>query len=117
MDVHQALADLIEISSQIEAAAIVDAGGTVLASTVADPARAGVLGALAAQLRDRADATAAGRDVVQLEAATDDGSVFLVRDGGRTIVAATRPQPTVGLVFYDLKSALRAAAGPARSTA
>jgi hypothetical protein len=36
------------------------------------------------------------------------GSVFVVRDGGRTIVATTTPEPTVGLVFYDLKTCLRA---------
>jgi len=34
-----------------------------------------------------------------------------VRDGGRTIVATTRAEPTVGLVFYDLKTALRAIDG------
>ena len=32
------------------------------------------------------------------------GSVFVVRDGGRTIAATTTPEPTVGLVFYDLKT-------------
>ena len=36
-----------------------------------------------------------------------DGSVFVVRDGKRLIVATTAPEPTVGLVFYDLKSTLR----------
>jgi hypothetical protein len=36
-----------------------------------------------------------------------EGSVFVVRDGKRLIVATTAPEPTVGLVFYDLKSALR----------
>ena len=49
----------------------------------------------------------AAAHVSQLEAATAEGSVFVVRDGGRTIVATTRPEPTVGLVFYDLKTALR----------
>ena len=43
----------------------------------------------------------------QLEASTQDGSVFVVRDGGRAVVATTAPDPTVGLVFYDLKSCLR----------
>ena len=33
--------------------------------------------------------------------------MFVVRDGKRRIVATTGPEPTVGLVFYDLKSALR----------
>jgi len=39
-----------------------------------------------------------------------EGSVFVVRDDGRLIAATTTPEPTVGLVFYDLKSCLRAAA-------
>ncbi len=36
--------------------------------------------------------------------------MFVVRDGERAIAATTGPEPTVGLVFYDLKSCLRAAA-------
>jgi hypothetical protein len=36
--------------------------------------------------------------------------VFVLREGDRLIAATTVPDPTVGLVFYDLKSALRAAA-------
>jgi hypothetical protein len=31
----------------------------------------------------------------------------VVRDGDRLIAATTQPEPTVGLVFYDLKSCLR----------
>ena len=45
--------------------------------------------------------------VAQLEAATLGGSVFVVRDGERLIAATTTPEPTVGLVFYDLKTCLR----------
>jgi hypothetical protein len=33
--------------------------------------------------------------------------VFVVRDGERLIVATTTPEPTVGLVFYDLKTCIR----------
>jgi hypothetical protein len=33
--------------------------------------------------------------------------VFVAADGDRLIAATTRPDPTVGLVFYDLKSCLR----------
>jgi hypothetical protein len=51
---------------------------------------------------------ARGGTVTQLEAATSDGSVFVVRDGESAIAATTRPEPTVALVFYDLKTALRA---------
>ena len=32
--------------------------------------------------------------------------MFAVRRAGRLIVATTRPDPTVGLVFYDLKHCL-----------
>jgi hypothetical protein len=35
---------------------------------------------------------------------------FVVSDGVRRIAATTGREPTVGLVFYDLKSCLRAAA-------
>jgi hypothetical protein len=48
--------------------------------------------------------------LTQVEVSTRGGSVFLVGEGARRIVATTGPEPTVGLVFYDLKSCLRAAA-------
>ena len=111
MAAQQALADLTEISSQIEVAAICAAGGSVIASTLADAARASSLGSLVTRLLEATPAAGpATAELEQLEAATDEGSVFLVRDGGLTIVAVTKPQPTSGLVFYDLKSALRSAA-------
>jgi hypothetical protein len=50
--------------------------------------------------------------LAQLEAATLEGSVFLVLDGERAVAAATKTEPTVGLVFYDLKSCLRALTAP-----
>ena len=108
MDAAQALADLTEISSQIEAAVLFDESGTVLASTLADEARAGDLARAAAELLDAAAGVhAGGGALTQLDAATLEGSVFVVRDGDRRIAATTAPEPTVGLVFYDLKSSLR----------
>ncbi len=59
--------------------------------------------------RDRAD----GDEFAQLEVALQAGSVFVVRDGDRLIAATTPPEPTVGLVFYDLKSCLRDLEAPA----
>jgi predicted regulator of Ras-like GTPase activity (Roadblock/LC7/MglB family) len=112
MDAAQALADLIEISSQIQAAVIVDAEGRVVASTLAEAAREERVADAARGLVDAA--TQVRRDgaprLTQLEAATPEGSVFVVRDADRTIAAATTPEPTVGLVLYDLKSCLRALA-------
>jgi hypothetical protein len=49
-------------------------------------------------------------ELTQLEAATGEGSLFVVRDGDRLIAAVSGPEPTAGLVFYDLRSALRRAA-------
>jgi len=108
MDAQQALADLMEISSQIESAVIFDEGGTVAGSTLADSAQADELARRAGELLQRA-ASLRGGDALptQLEVATTDGSVFVAGDAKARIVATTTPQPTVGLVFYDLKSALR----------
>jgi predicted regulator of Ras-like GTPase activity (Roadblock/LC7/MglB family) len=108
MDAAQALADLTEISSQIEAAVLFDEGGEIAASTLADEERSRELARSAAELLQAAEGVQAGGDsLTQLEAATLEGSVFVVREGARRIVATTGPNPTVGLVFYDLKSALR----------
>ena len=108
MDVQQALADLQEISSQIEAAVLFGADGTVEGSTLADETAAKALAEAAASLLDRAHALRDEEgEVTQLEAALADGAVFVVRDGDRRIAATTVPTPTVGLVFYDLKSCLR----------
>jgi hypothetical protein len=117
---EQALADLTEISSQVEAAALFDAKGKVAASTLADgePFVRAVQDLLAAAAEARQGS------LNQLEVATLDGSLFVVREGDSYIAATTGSEPTVALVFYDLKTALRAAApeaaekkaGPRRRT-
>src|SRR4051812_3720029 len=106
MDAAQALTDLTEISSQIEAVVVLDAKGAALASTL-EGARADDF-ATAVQELVAAVGQAAGREPVQAEVSTGEGSVFLVCDEARSIAATTGPEPTVGLVFYDLKSCLRA---------
>jgi predicted regulator of Ras-like GTPase activity (Roadblock/LC7/MglB family) len=107
MDAQQALADLTEISSQIEAAVVFDDKGKVVGSTLAD---GDALAKGAAELLAAADELKTGdAPLTQLEIATGDGSLFVVREGKTTIAATTAPEPTVGLVFYDLKSALRSA--------
>jgi predicted regulator of Ras-like GTPase activity (Roadblock/LC7/MglB family) len=113
MDATQALADLTEISSQIHSAVILDGDGNVVASTFADEERARRVADKARELLAAAEEVpgGAGRSLAQLEAATLEGSVFVVRDDDRAIAATTSPEPTVGLVFYDLKSCLRGAAG------
>ena len=108
MDAQQALADLTEISSQIRAAVIFDEQGKVAGSTLDDASRAEALAKSAAELLAVADGVKGdGAELAQLEAATSEGSVFVVRQGPTRIAATTGADPTVGLVFYDLKSALR----------
>jgi predicted regulator of Ras-like GTPase activity (Roadblock/LC7/MglB family) len=110
MDAAQALADLTEISSQIEAAALFGGDGEVGASTFADGERAQAFVRSARELLEAAGELRSSASPNQIEVATAEGSVFVVRDDGRLIAATTTPEPTVGLVFYDLKSCLRAAA-------
>jgi len=113
IDAVQALADLTEISSQIEAAVLFDEGGAVLGSTLGDDEAAQALARAGAALLERAgEFRSDGDGVTQLEASTPEGSVFVVRGDTRRIAATTGPAPTVGLVFYDLKSCLRALNAP-----
>ena len=105
-----ALAHLTEISTQVEAAVVLDREGNVEASTVEDE-RAGRIARAALELFRQADAQRE-QELVQLDVALAGGSVFVVRDEERLIAATTGPGPTAGLVFYDLKSALRSFAEP-----
>lgn len=107
VDAAQALAELREVSSEIEAAVIGDDKGNVVAATadgetLADAGRSLLEQAVRVRRREPA----------QLDVATDKGSVFVVRDNGLTIVATTAPEPAAGLVFYDLKTCLRAVEAP-----
>jgi predicted regulator of Ras-like GTPase activity (Roadblock/LC7/MglB family) len=106
VDVAQALSDLTEISSQIQQAVVVADDGSVLGATFEGGDR---LAEAASRLVEEAK-RGQGGEPQQLEAATHDGSLFVLRDGGRVIIATTGPEPTVGLVFYDLKSCLKAIA-------
>src|SRR2546423_9733568 len=105
MDAQQALADLTEISSQIRAAVVFDDKGKVAGSTGGD---GDALARAASELLAAAEELRPGDSpLTQLEVATGEGSVFVVREGKTHIAATTGADPTVGLVFYDLKSALR----------
>ncbi len=117
MDATQALADLTEISSQIVKAAIVDGDGSVLATTIAREDVGRSFAAGVTKLVEEAGHAGSSRGLVglaQFEAATLEGSVFVVRRGARMIAATTRPDPTVGLVFYDLKHCLQSIEEPAK---
>jgi predicted regulator of Ras-like GTPase activity (Roadblock/LC7/MglB family) len=108
-----AIAELRELSTQIETVTIASRDGDVLASSLSGESSTRAAAA-ARQLADGADHVRRdlGREALaQLQAATPDGSVFVVVDGERMAVATTGADPTVGLVFYDLKTLLRQTAG------
>lgn len=103
----QALTDMIEISAQIQAAVVFDPDGSVLASTLEDD-RARLLAASGLGLLRAAEEARPDEETgfAQLDASLRDGCVFLVSNGDHAIAATTAPEPTVGLVFYDLKRCL-----------
>ncbi len=106
MEPNEALAELTDLSSQIADAAILGESGFVLACTGA-PERGEQLARVAAELvAAAADVRPAGA-VSRIEVALGSTSVFVVCENGRTAVATTVPEPTAGLVVYDLRTALR----------
>lgn len=108
MEPARALADLVEISPQLLAAAVVTGGGEVVGSVGVPEARAGVLAGALRELLDGAAFRAEGR-VTQVHAELDEGDLFAVAgEEARTIVAVAGGRPAPGLVFYDLKRCLAA---------
>ena len=110
MDAAQALADLVEISSQIESAVLADGDGAVLASTLTNAERAEAIANEGRALLSAAAGPAG--EPTQLQAAFNEGCVFVVGDGERLVVAVTGREPTAGLVLYDLKTCLRLSREP-----
>jgi hypothetical protein len=113
VDAAEAIADLLELSSQVEAAVLFGADGSVEASSFPD---AGSGTALARRALDllaaagglRADAPAVSR----LEASLAGGGLVVVRDDERLAAATTVADAPAALVLYDLRTALRATATP-----
>ena len=105
MDAAQALAELMELSSQIEAAVVLGADGAVVA---ARPEGAGTesLARTALDLVGAAFDLGSRQEVTRVEVELADGAVFVLRENGRTIAARTGPEPAAGLVVYDLRTCL-----------
>jgi predicted regulator of Ras-like GTPase activity (Roadblock/LC7/MglB family) len=114
MDAAHALADLIEVSSQIEGAVLLGPDDEVSASTW-DADRTARVAAAARALVAAAEESQGSSPLTQLHAAGEDGAVFCVREGDRVVAAVTKADPTVGLVFYDLRTTLRLAAEQAEA--
>ena len=112
MDAAQALRELMELSSQVEAAAVIGGDGAVVASSPEGEA-AGTLANAALELLGAASGLGSQEDVLRVEVELEEGALFVVREGAHTIVARTGPEPTAGLVVYDLRTSLRSIDEPA----
>jgi predicted regulator of Ras-like GTPase activity (Roadblock/LC7/MglB family) len=113
MEAAQALRELMELSSQITSALVLEANGSVLAASSEDPARVDALTASTLELVTAAtELGSEGREVTRVEVELDEGAFFVVREGGRTVAAVTGPKPTSGLVVYDLRTCAQAIDAP-----
>jgi predicted regulator of Ras-like GTPase activity (Roadblock/LC7/MglB family) len=110
MEAVRALADLVEISPQIEAAAVVTGEGEPDGSVGVPETQAGALARSVRELLDGAAGYRGGEGrVIQVHAELDGGELFAVTGGDeRTIVAITAGRVSAGLLFYDLKRCLAA---------
>jgi predicted regulator of Ras-like GTPase activity (Roadblock/LC7/MglB family) len=107
MDAAQALAELAELSSQVEHAVVLRPDGSVLAATPEDDAAAPTLARAALDVLATAfELRSSPQEVTRVEVELEEGALFVLREGGRTIAAVTGPQPTAGLVAYDLRTCL-----------
>jgi predicted regulator of Ras-like GTPase activity (Roadblock/LC7/MglB family) len=113
MDAAQALAELTELSSQIERAVVLRADGSVLGSTPGGDANADVLATAALELLAAAfELRSTPQEVSRVEVELAEGALFVLSEGGRTIAAVTGSQPTAGLVAYDLRTCLERVSEP-----
>jgi hypothetical protein len=97
-----ALAFLTEMSMDLRGAAILEAGGAVLAAS-AEPER---WREDAANLFAVAD-SAGAEPVEQVHVATEQGEVFALRHQGLAAIAVTERFALASLMFFDMRSTLR----------
>jgi predicted regulator of Ras-like GTPase activity (Roadblock/LC7/MglB family) len=111
MDASAALSELVELSTQVVEVVIAGAADEVEAARTSDHDRAGELASVGEALLAEAAAVRPGTAVERVHVELERGAVVVVRDGERSITATTVPQPTAGLVAFDLRTALRRVAG------
>ena len=108
MDATAALSELLALSTQVVEVVIDGADGAIEAVHTASEERGRSLAAAGASLlAEAATLRRSGPEVERVQVDLDRGSLVAVRGGGRTIVATTVPEPTAGLVAFDLRTALR----------
>ena len=99
-----ALDYLDELSTEIEAAVVLDKDGRIAAATGDDDERKESMRELVVTLLDRAADAAPTSGVDQLEVTTAEGSVFAVRGREWTVGVVAGRKPLSSLMFYDLRN-------------
>src|SRR4051794_3172456 len=99
-----ALDYLDELSTDIEAAVVLDRDGRIAAATGEDDERKESMRELVVTLLDRAADAAPTSGVDQLEVTTAEGSVFAVRGRDWTVGVVAGRKPLSSLMFYDLRN-------------
>jgi hypothetical protein len=114
MDASAALSELVELSTQVVEVVIAGEEGEVEAARTSGDDRARELATLGRALLAEAAAVRPSEAVERVHVELGRGAVVVVRDDARSITATTVPEPTPGLVAYDLRTALRRVAGADR---
>jgi len=113
VEAAEAIDELLELSSHVEAAVVFDPAGVVLGSSFSDEDRATALARRALDVVAAAGGLRReGARVTRVEARFDEGSLIVAGEDERLAAATTVPDPPVALVVYDLRNALRASAAP-----
>jgi hypothetical protein len=112
VDAERALADLLELSRDVETVAILDRDWAVLASN-ADADGAARIAAAVADLVREAELVKPGPDagLERLRAPTGVGTLFLLREGDLAVAATAARTAPAALVLHDLRTCLRALTG------
>ena len=112
MTPDEALAELLDLSTQVRDAAILGESGFVLASS-GTAERGEQLARVAADLAAAAADVRPATEVTRVEVTGADVNLFPVKDAGRTAIATTGPEPVAGLIVYDLRTMLGRLDAPA----
>jgi hypothetical protein len=108
VDAERALADLLELSRDVDAVVILDGDWQVAASNL-DADAAETFARHVAELAREAELVKPGVDagLARLHAATEAGALFVVREPDRAVAATAPRTAPAALVAHDLRTCLR----------
>jgi hypothetical protein len=114
MDAPAALSKLVEVSTEVVEAVVVDASGSIVAARCAGDERARALAEGGLELLSTAGRLRPAEPVERVQVDLARGSVVVATDGERTVAATTVASPSSALVAHDLRAVLRRLGGEGR---